>query len=135
MNAAIVVAALVGATVAVSVWRRRRARRLYPQDFAFAVCTAFGPELALPREVRIRRVFPSIEADVLSSWLRDFSRLDYEIGRLAQQGGTQRLGNEVVRDALKRSFPFLVGRGLNQAIFFVWYAAAHDGHDKSPDPT
>jgi len=126
-------AALIGGAIAIGAWSRRRDRRLYPQDFAFAVSAAFGPELALPREVRIRRVFPSIGADLVAAWLRDFTLLDAEIDRLARCGGPQRLGTKGVKAALQKGFPFLVGRGLRQAMFLVWYAAAHDGYDKSPD--
>ena len=59
--------------------------------------------------------------------------MDAEIDRLARQGGPQRLGFKVVEETLRRGFPFLVGRGLNQAVFCVWYSAAHDGYDKSPE--
>jgi hypothetical protein len=107
---------------------------MHPQDVAFAACTAFGPELGQSREARIRRVFPSIEDDVLSAWLEDFRRLDAEIEQIARGGGPQRLGEKAVRERLQRAFPFLVGRGLRQAAFLAGYSAMHEGDDKSPDP-
>ena len=134
MNAVVVAAFVFGGVIAALSWSRRRIRRLHSQDCAFAVCAAFGPELGLPREVRIRRAFPSIDAAVLSLWLEDFARLDGEIDRLARHGGPQRLGAKTVEEALRRGFPFLVGPGLRQAAFLVGYSAMHDGYDKSPHP-
>jgi hypothetical protein len=134
MTVAVGAAGLVAAVLALIAWRRQRARSLHPQDAAFAACTAFGPELGQPREVRIRRLFPSIGDDVLSAWLEDFKRLDAEIEQVARAGGPQRLGEEVVGQRLRQAFPFLVNRGLRQAIFLAGYSAMHEGYDKSPDP-
>ncbi len=91
--------------------------------------------MGLPPEVRIRRVFPSLADDVLAAWLADFDRVHTEIDRLARAGGPQRLGNKVVEDSLRRSFPFLVGRGLRQAVYLASYMAMHEGYDESPDPS
>ena len=120
--------------VALLAWRWRRARRQYPQDLAFAACTAFGPDLGLPRDVRIRRIFPSIGNDIISAWLRDFEKGDAIIEQVARAGGPQRLGDRVVKERFRRAFPFLVGKGLRQAIFLAGYSAMHEGYDKSPDP-
>jgi hypothetical protein len=40
----------------------------------------------------------------------------------------------VVVAALRQAFPFLVGKGLRQAVFLAGYSAMHEGYDKSPDP-
>ena len=126
-------ALLTASAIGFTIWRRRRWRLRYPQDWAFAACTAFGPDLRLPRAVRIRGVFPQISDDLLATWLHEFSRLDLEIERLARAGGPARIGNRVVRASLRQSFPFLVGPGLRQACFLVSYFAWHEGHDESPD--
>jgi hypothetical protein len=125
----------IGALVATLIlWWRRQDRQLHPQDFAFAACTSFVSELGLPRDVRIRRVFPSIGDEVMSAWLGDFERLDAEIERLARAGGPQQLGEDIMRDRLRRAFPFLVGRGLRQAVFLVGYSTMHEGYNRAPDP-
>jgi hypothetical protein len=134
MTAAVGAAGVVAAVVALLAGRWRRARSLHPQDVAFAACTAFGPELGQPREIRIRQIFPSIGDDVLSAWLEDFRRLDAEIERVARAGGPRRIGEKVVGERLQRAFPFLVGRGLRRAVFLAGYSAMHEGYDKSPDP-
>jgi hypothetical protein len=134
MTIALGAAGLAISVVALLTWRSRRARQLHPQDVAFAVCTAFGPDLGLPREVRIRRIFPAIGDDTISAWLQDFERVDAELEKVARAGGPQLIGNKVVEDRLRRAFPFLVGKGLRQAVFLAGYSAMHDGYDKSPDP-
>lgn len=133
MTLLLVAAGFVLGLIALYFWRRRQARLRHPKDFAFAVCTSFGPELRLPRDVRIRRVFPSISDELLSEWLQDFKRVDAEIFRLAREGGPERLGRKVVRNRLQHAFPFLVGRGLRQALFLVGFNAWHEGYDESPD--
>jgi hypothetical protein len=79
-------------------------------------------------------VFPSIADETLAGWLQDFARLDEEIEKLARRGGPRRLGEEAVKAALRRAWPFLVGPGLRQAVFLAGYSAMHEGYDKSPDP-
>ena len=134
MTATVGAAGVVVVVAALLVWRSRRSRRLHPQDMAFAACTVFGSELGLPRAVRIRRAFPSIGDDIISTWLWDFDRVDAEIERVAREGGPQRLGDKVVEERLRRAFPFLVGKGLRQAVFLAGYSAMHEGYDESPDP-
>lgn len=134
MTPVVVVAGLALGVIALLVWRGERARRLHPQDAAFAACTSFGPDLGLSRAARIRRAFPGISDDLTTEWLQDFKRLDDEIDKLARAGGPQRLGDKVVRDRLRRAFPFLVGPGLRQATSLVGYLAMHDGYDTSPGP-
>jgi hypothetical protein len=134
MTIALGAAGLVIGVVALFAWRSGRARHLHPQDVAFAACTAFGPELGLPRDVRIRRIFPAIRDETISAWLQDFERLDAELEKVARAGGPQRLGDKVVEERLRRAFPFLVGKGLRQATFLARYSAMHEGYDKSPDP-
>src|SRR4051812_16531556 len=90
MTIALGAAGLVIGVVALLTWRSRRARQLHPQDVAFAVCTAFGADLGLPREVRIRRIFPAIGDDTISAWLQDFERVDVELENVARAGGPQR---------------------------------------------
>jgi hypothetical protein len=128
-------AGFVVVVAALLAWRSRQGRRQYPQDLAFAACTAFGPGLGLPRAIRIRRVLPSIGDDVISGWLQDFDRLDAEIERIAREGGPQRLGDKAVEERLQRAFPFLVSKGLRQAVFLAGYSAMHEGYDQSADPT
>jgi hypothetical protein len=40
----------------------------------------------------------------------------------------------VVAERLRQAFPFLVGKGLRQAVFLAGHSAMHEGYDKSPDP-
>jgi hypothetical protein len=56
--------------------------------------------------------------------------LDAEIERVARAGGPQRLGDKVVAERLRQAFPFLVGKGLRQAVFLAGYSAMHEGYDK-----
>lgn len=127
------VAVAVGATIVAVLVRRLRDRREHPQDFAFATCTAFGPELGQSRAERILRALPEVPEATLAGWLADFESLDAEIWALARAGGPVVLGEDAVRRTLTGKFPFLCGPGLKQAIFLVGYNAWHEGYDVSPE--
>ena len=96
LPAVVVGLAILGA-LGFILWRRYSTRVRHPQDFAFAICTGFGPDLGLPRAVRILRVLPRVPDEEIARWLEDFSRLDTTIEALARAGGPEHLGRDVVQ--------------------------------------
>ncbi len=119
---------LVVLLLALSSWLRRFE---FPEDFAFAAYSGFGPSLRLPAKQRIRRRLWWASDREIESWLPEFEKLDKHIWSLAERGGAAKLGEAAVRKELRDGFTFLRHAGLNQAAFLVNYYAWHEGYDRT----
>ena len=97
-------------------------------DAAYAKLESFGPELALPKADRVRKLFPKLRPAERAEVLKQVALVAATVSSLAQRGGEEKINREDIIAELQRAHPFLQRDGLTQALFLVNYYAWHDGH-------
>ena len=99
-------------------------------DSAFAKLEAFGPDLALPKEQRLRKEFPRIPPSNEEEVLKQVRLVSDTVWSLAERGGEAKMKKQDIISELQRAHPFLRHSGLKQALFLVNYYAWHEGYDR-----
>jgi hypothetical protein len=119
---------LIAVGVATYLIRERVYRRRYPKSAAFEVYMEFGPQMDIPRDKRLTKLFPRQSHDEILVWIEDFKSVDQEIWRLAEEGGNTARSHEEIVSTLKARFPFLEPSALNAASARIDYYVWHEGY-------
>jgi hypothetical protein len=99
----------------------------HPKDKAFSIYMEFGPELRIPREVRLRQCFPRIDGATISGWIEEFKRFDSLIWKVAEAGASSAYSSEEMTNIFREHFPDYGGSSLRLASARADYYAWHEG--------
>src|SRR5215208_6900115 len=94
-------------------------------DSAYGKLESFGPDLALPKDQRLRKQFPKLNARERAEVLKQVALVAATVSSLAERGGEQKLNREDIIAELQRAHPFLRRAGLRHALFLINYYAWH----------
>ena len=119
---------LIVAGIVTYLVRERTYRMRHPKSAAFEIYMEFGPQLRIPRDERLSKLFPDQPREEISAWIEDFKSVDAEIWRLAEEGGDTARSHEEITRILKTQFPFLEASALNVASTRIGYYVWHEGY-------
>jgi hypothetical protein len=97
-------------------------------DSAYGKLESFGPDLALPKDERLKKEFPRLGGGDEEEILRQVDLVSKTVWSLAERGGEAKMKKEEIVAELQAAHPFLRDGGLKQAIFLVNYYAWHEGY-------
>ena len=100
-------------------------------DSAYAVITAWGPSMRIPRRERLAQIFSTLAPEEFESVLNQLDAVDTTVWELAQLGAESKLGTQKLVESLQTRHPFLRNEGLQRAVFLANYYAWHEGYAQS----
>jgi hypothetical protein len=97
---------------------------------AYLIYSEFGPKLQIPRDKRLEDCFPKIPKAIRAAWLEEFSKVDREIGRIAEAGLLRTHNSAQIKEILRLKFSFMNNKSLSRAINLAHYVAWREGYPK-----
>ena len=97
---------------------------------AYIVYSEWGPQLRIPREKRLERKFPRVDASTRQCWIDDFKAVEKTVWCLAEQGGGKAFTRESFAKTVLEAHPWMDQKSIERVRFLTSYFAWHEGYDK-----
>jgi hypothetical protein len=94
---------------------------------AYLVYSEWGPNRAIPRDVRLAECFSDLSEAELSLWKAEFREIDRATGEFAESGGPRLHSYESFKNHMHAAFPFMNEETMLWAWSLCGYYTVHDG--------
>lgn len=110
------------------MWRHRNPSADNTKSKAYLVYSEWGPDRAIPRDVRLADQFPATDEALRAEWMADFDRIEREIWLFAESGGPRLHSYDTFRRQMAKLFLFMNDEALGRAWALAGYYTAHEGY-------